>query len=550
MEQMPVVKEFTDGSKCYALDLEESKVFVYTAGVTELTQVVNFGFRAPFFLVFAEEVKGEEDAKKYADEKGFSEIALRSGTGVTFVCPKSDSFATAKAGIYEEIIANSKIAQYYKDSVTLGRNRFTGEWERNYIRGGVQRTYLYGKGAAADYIAKNLLQTVEGQGLYGPGDITPAVVVLDSVSEVPVIERKDIPVISVGNTDAVNKKIQETCQYSLIEKGFDCVGQFDKFGKLYHRMVGNLIVEPDFDEIGFVMEPCVVTLKTSPDNMGDDKDTTEHKVGYVAYYNQRIIEEKKPVPLVMCFHGGGDSAMCMASVSGWYMVAHKHNFLLVAVENHLESTATEMQELIAMLKEKYPVDASKIYSTGFSMGGCKSWDMMQEYPKTFAAIAPMSATFEVGYNSSGKPAQSMNETEMLPVFYVGGAITPLPELPFQAQKCLDRMNYVMRLNHTVKKNPYAFDKQEEWEDKIYGIHGDDTISVENKDRAGSVLTMELFKSENGKCYTSFGSVSDQSHEVRMHSCEHAFCFMNGFYRDQDGNVVGGDYESVVKSINW
>ena len=32
------------------------------------------------------------------------------------------------------------------------------------------------------------------------------------------------------------------------------------------------------------------------------------------------------------------------------------------------------------------------------MGGCKTWDLYQEYPDVFAAVAPMDATFDVGCN--------------------------------------------------------------------------------------------------------------------------------------------------------
>ena len=72
------------------------------------------------------------------------------------------------------------------------------------------------------------------------------------------------------------------------------------------------------------------------------------------FYNKKIMSDGKKVPLMLCFHGGGDSAICMATLSGWYKIAHENNFLLVAIENHLNSTATEMMELIEHLKEKYP----------------------------------------------------------------------------------------------------------------------------------------------------------------------------------------------------
>ena len=47
--------------------------------------------------------------------------------------------------------------------------------------------------------------------------------------------------------------------------------------------------------MGMAVEPGVVILTTAPDNRGDDKDTKEHKVGYVAYYNKKIMETGKPV---------------------------------------------------------------------------------------------------------------------------------------------------------------------------------------------------------------------------------------------------------------
>lgn len=39
---------------------------------------------------------------------------------------------------------------------------------------------------------------------------------------------------------------------------------------------------------------------------------------------------------------------------------------------------------------KYPVDASRIYITGISMGGCGTWDAIRRFPNRFAAAAPLS----------------------------------------------------------------------------------------------------------------------------------------------------------------
>lgn len=46
-------------------------------------------------------------------------------------------------------------------------------------------------------------------------------------------------------------------------------------------------------------------------------------------------------------------------------------------------------ELIAKLQGQYRIDADRLYVMGLSMGGYGSWDMIQRYPKMFAAAVPI-----------------------------------------------------------------------------------------------------------------------------------------------------------------
>ena len=180
--------------------------------------------------------------------------------------------------------------------------------------------------------------------------------------------------------------------------------------------------------------------------MGKDKGTTEHKIGYFAFYNKGIFD-RGPVPLLLAFHGGGDSSFYISYISGWAEIAHRHNFLLVAIEHHLNSTATEMVELVEHLKKVYKIDPTRIYATGFSMGGIKTWDIIQEYPELVAAAAPMDATVDIGENVYfGKIDKPVNTSVSVPIFYAAGEQTPLAELPYQEQKCINLMGYALKLN--------------------------------------------------------------------------------------------------------
>jgi len=544
MDIMPKIHSFTDGSKYWENSFDSFSAKVYLPNCDLPADIINYAFMTPYLLVFEENRLTPEEAKHFADTRGFSAIAKEYGGSVVFIYPAAGSWSDASPTLFTELISNTKIGQYYENGVTKMRNRFTGEWGSLFIRGGLHRSFLYGIGASADYIATYLLQTTEGDGLYGKGDITPALCCLEGLSVLPAPARRDIPVISVGNNEEINTALTGSLDYVLCKESADYYNDFISFGKKFRRMVGYLNIEPDLDAMGMTVVPEVVTLTTAPDNRGDDKDTKEHRVGYVAYYNKKIMESGQKLPTVLCFHGGGDSAMCMVALSDWHLVVHKYDFLLISIENHLNSTATEMMELLEILKKKYPIDEERIYSTGFSMGGCKTWDMYQEYPAVFAAVAPMDATFPVGTNSYGNPVENINRDTIVPVFYVGGELTPLPELPFQEEKCRQRMEYVLKVNRA--KTPYnvTFEDRENWANKIWGINGDVICKAKDESR-DCILTMHLFESENGCCYSIFGSGSNQAHEMRHLNCENAWKFFTQFRRLSDGALIGGKMQDII-----
>ena len=546
MEKMPEVITLNDGSRYWEHTFEKFTAKVYVPVCDPVTNIVNFGFRAPYILVFEETKQTMDAAKNFAVQSGLAKIAADFGSSVVFIYPTCEGgWDKAPEDLFACLISESRISQYYKDGTAIMRDRFTGDWNGYFIRGAVLRTYLYGFGKSADYIAGHCLQRIQGDGLYGKGDITPAGCILERLSLIPAPanDARDIPVVSVGNSDTVNRALENSLDHVLIKNAADYTDDFRHFTGTFRRMMGNLEREADLDEMGMVCEPGFFKVPTSKDNRGDEKDTAEHNIGYVAYYNKRITEENKQVPLLFCFHGGGDSAMCMTSVSGWFRVAAKYNFLLISVEHHMNSTATEVMALLKHLKANYPVDSERIYSTGFSMGGCKSWDMFQEYPKVFAGVAPMSATFEVGLNVFGQEAATLNRDTVVPTFYVGGEITPLPELPFQAQKCIDRVRYVFDINHVKTGYDVKLEEKDNWKNPIYGIDGDVVYKIADPVR-NSILTLNLFESDNGCCYTIFGSVDNQSHEVRHHSCENAWRFLSRFRRLSDGTLLGGKMDDI------
>ncbi|MCR4679923.1 MAG: hypothetical protein K5679_14380 [Lachnospiraceae bacterium] len=528
MQESPSVITMT-GAKYWEHEFKNFKAGVYVPDCDMIYDVINFGYKAPYLIVFEEKEQTAEERASFAEKTGLSKIASAKGGSVVFVFPTSGDWDSASDDLFKDLIAESKIHQYYRDGMVTFRDRFTGEYKDFFIRGAIFRTCIYASGKSADYAARNLLKKVEGEYLWGPGDITPACLVLENLSVVPKVERDDIPVLSVGNSTEVNATLENCCKYFRAEKTIDYIKAYEVFTGTFKRWCGDLEIEPDLAREGVVEEPAICEVKTSPDNCGDDKGTERHNVGYIAYYNKDLFD-KGPAPLLLAFHGGGDSSLYISFVSGWWKVAHRNNFLLVAIENHLNSTATEMMELIEELKKKYSIDEHRIYATGFSMGGCKSWDMFQEYPKVFAGLAPMDATFEVGLNVFGKPAPvEINHDTPVPVFYAGGEITPLPELPFQAEKCHDRIRYVFEVNKLVTPYNVKYEDRDNWPNKIWGIDGDRVEKFYDETR-DSYLTVNYFKDAAGVETTALASISGQGHECREHTCEHAWQFLSKFTR--------------------
>lgn len=555
MKEMPAISP-VDGGKVWKHCFEKFKATVFVPDNDLMDDVLNYGFIAPYLLVFAEKDYSDDfsAAVQFARINGFESIAKKYGSSVVFIYPTSDEgWEGAAPDLFSEIISNSKIHEFYEDGVAKAYNRFTKQLEGYYIRGAIFRTCLYGFGKSADYIASHCLNHFEGDGLWGRADCAPVVCTLSGLSQGDEIkiDSYDIPVISYGNSASVNSLFKSKCRWFLEKAKPDFAADMEGFAKQFRRMLGEMEVDPDLEKEGLKIDPCVITVKTSVDNCGNDKGSSEHKLGYFAFYNKSIFDEGKgPVPLLLAFHGGGDSSFYISYISDWAGIAHRHDFLLVAVENHLNSTATEMVELVSHLKKQYKIDPSRIYASGFSMGGCKTWDIIQEYPTLIAAAAPMDATFDVGCNIYGQTvAGGINRTEAVPTYYIGGEITPLPELPFQAQKCIDRTKYILDLNQAAKAPLYTvkLEDKEKWQNKIWGINGDYTHSVLDPKRKGK-LTLQFFTRDDGKCYNVFGSIDNQGHECRPHTCEYAWRFLSSFTRTPDGTISGGDFDRLKKSL--
>jgi predicted peptidase len=101
-------------------------------------------------------------------------------------------------------------------------------------------------------------------------------------------------------------------------------------------------------------------------------------------------------PCIMFLHGGGEQGDNLTLVKKHgipKIIDKKKDFPFIVISPQCPNGQWWSNDvLINLLKDvikNYRIDKYRIYLTGISMGGYATWELAIEYPKMFAAIAPI-----------------------------------------------------------------------------------------------------------------------------------------------------------------
>ena len=110
--------------------------------------------------------------------------------------------------------------------------------------------------------------------------------------------------------------------------------------------------------------------------------------------------EGETFPLILVLHGANNHALFTAEANGWAQLAIDHDLLVVSPNAPAfaanEKDVESLFALIDHMANTYPVDKSRIYVVGFSMGGVNTYTLINARPDVFAAAVPMAAPFYRG----------------------------------------------------------------------------------------------------------------------------------------------------------
>ncbi len=171
------------------------------------------------------------------------------------------------------------------------------------------------------------------------------------------------------------------------------------------------------------------------------------------------IENKDTLlPLLIFLHGSGErgDSVDMVRVHGPWKFLEEHPgypFIILAPQcpanRYWDPVALDL--LVDDIIRKYPVDTTRIYLTGLSMGGYGTWDFAFYHPDRFAAIAPVCG-------SSIQFRLRTVEIKEMPIWVFHGALDDVVPIA----NSVELVKRLIELGNPVKFTVYPYANHDAW----------------------------------------------------------------------------------------
>jgi hypothetical protein len=512
-----------------------------------------YGDRAtsnPAFVLYGS-YANENAAKTAIQAAGLDAIADVEHAPVIIVGPQDTTWSAADAASLVAVVktlfsdtSNQKYDNKGKSADTKDNN---GNTVPGKFPGTITRLIVFADGAAADFVYEHVAVGISGPGqFFGESVWKPAAMYLSNLSNttsVPLSAKSNrgLPVYLVNATSQAGTAFEtlNSSTFPMItavsanKDGFDMSAVLTGYDKVLEHWVTRDMAQ------GVTLLPISDTtargLTVSRDQFED--------VRYYQYTPASIkTAAKGTVPLVIVFHGMGNTAEYQVWMSGWDILATEKGFVVVSVQDHMDVSNAKVIALIDSLLGKYSfLDETRVYASGFSMGGGKSWSLGMEYPNRFAGIIPCNLM------SDGIVMQGITPKKLLiPVYYMGGADSHMNNMEFPNPDDSPKLiEYFFEINGITAD--FAFDPDYTFTGSFFagdtpratdwGLAPGSVYSLTASDLPNLKTTVSVYTSTNGNVYTEFAHNTYAGHEPLRGCIADAWNFISRFSRETDGSIA-------------
>lgn len=184
-------------------------------------------------------------------------------------------------------------------------------------------------------------------------------------------------------------------------------------------------------------EPDTPVTPTVEEKVTGKTGGTDYKVNNRRVYVYAPSNIKSNRPLVISLHGMNQDIDYQKKQAQWELVADTANFTVAYPQSDGTTwdisgmkDLNHIKDIINKMAEDYKVDLTRVYLSGFSMGGMTCYHAMNNMPDVFAAFAPVS-----GYLFGGTPNAS---TRPVPIFHTHGTSDDVVHFePYQNQEGIE-----------------------------------------------------------------------------------------------------------------
>lgn len=258
--------------------------------------------------------------------------------------------------------------------------------------------------------------------------------------------------------------------------------------------------------------------------------------GYVYEYYTRLprgVASAKGLPVVVSMHGHGEPAWMFAQKNGWPELQDETKaFVFVSPDSPEHTWLVErdegMQEkMLDALEQRYGIDRTRVYLTGFSNGSMATCWYGTRHPKLYAALAPWNspiASFEQAL---------LDEGWEMPMFAINGDLDHKMDVPRRSYPKL--FESFIRLNGGTPRKAEVSDQWLWLADEIW--NGENKYTPEFGYPQGDRLTTWVYHNAEGQPRFCFTSVKDMPHGAIHDEARATWEFFRRFSRPKGSKMV-------------